>query len=151
MTSSFSLVATLEQPADGMDSHGDEVRPQIRADQRYIRAAEMQSRRCGRVGVMKLSMQQRLRQCLRRGAEMAATLRVGPHAHRFLLRVWVQQGDRRVAVLAFTEVFQIDGRSAFGAAYLADLRPDPLKFSRGHIANELLLPQELKEWRKSPV
>src|SRR5258708_21989805 len=100
---------------------------------------------------MKLSMLQRLRQCLRRGAELAATLRIGPHAHRLLHRVRVQQRDRRVAVLAFTEVLQINGRSAFGAAYLADLRSDPLEFRRSDVANELLLPQELKEWRKSSV
>ncbi len=56
-----------------------------------------------------------------------------------------------MAVLALAGVFQINRRSALGAAYLADLRPDPLEFRRSQAANKLLLPQELKEGREAPV
>jgi len=56
-----------------------------------------------------------------------------------------------MAVLALARVFQIDRRSALGAAYLAHLRADPQEFRLSQAAYKLLLPQELKERRESPV
>ncbi|HMD74375.1 MAG TPA: hypothetical protein VKG05_10990 [Steroidobacteraceae bacterium] len=48
-------------------------------------------------------------------------------------------------------VFQIDRRSAFGAADLADFLANFLEFHFGQAADELLFPQELKERRVTPV
>lgn len=138
-----------------MDSHGDEIQPQTRAGamSAYVVQQVTTKLRSRRRGLLlgKPHPQQSVSQCLRSGANAATTLDLGPHLYGLLNGTRIQKGDRRVAVFAFARVFQINRRSALRAAYLADLRPDPLELCRSQAANKLFLPQKLKEWRVSPV
>jgi len=138
-----------------VDSHGDEIQPGTHAGARCTHVGQqvtrkLQSRRCGLL-MGKLHPQQRVPQGLRSGASAATILSLGPHLHGLLNGTRIQKGDGRVAVWAFDRVFQIDRPSALRAAYLADLRPDPLELRRSQAADKLFFPQKLEEGRESPV
>jgi hypothetical protein len=82
---------------------------------------------------------------------LVTILRLGPHPHGFFHSVGIQQREGCTTVLAFGSHLKIDGGTAMRTVHLPHLRSDPLHFRRCQAANELLLTQELQEWRKPPI
>ena len=100
---------------------------------------------------LQIQLRKRIGQRFGRCARHWSMSGIRPEPDRLLDRIGIQKRDRRVTISALRVVFQVHGRAALRTANLPYGRAHTLQFGECQVANELLLPQELKEGGESAV